>query len=62
MNDLEPETVRDLIHWGKTLCLPTQTPVEWNVWQLACALEYAQDLLERLDQRTTHTLNPETLL
>ena len=31
--------VRELIHWGKTLCLPHRTDVEWHVWQMALALE-----------------------
>ena len=52
-DDHEPETLRDLIHWGKTLCLPTQCQVEWNVFCLARALEKAQDLLNRLDPPLT---------
>jgi hypothetical protein len=52
MPNNDPDTVRDLIAWGKTLCLPTQSQVEWNVYCLASALETAQNLLERLTKTT----------
>ncbi len=31
--------VRELIHWGKTLCMPQRADIEWRVWQMALALE-----------------------
>jgi hypothetical protein len=45
MSDLSPralwneDALRALIAWGKTFHYPWQPDVEWNIWQLALALE-----------------------
>jgi hypothetical protein len=36
---VQEEDLVELILWGKTVCLPLQTHVEWNIWHLARALE-----------------------
>ena len=44
----DPDEVNALIHWGKTLCLPQQSDVEWRVWQLATTLDIALNALEHV--------------
>ena len=61
----DPDAVNALIHWGKTLCLPQQSDVEWRVWQLATTLDIALNALEHvitmnaMDGLTTPSLNLE---
>jgi hypothetical protein len=50
----DPQALAALIHWGKTLCLPHRSDVEWRVWQLALALELAVAALERTLPPTLH--------
>ena len=52
--------VRELIHWGKTLCLPHRTDVEWHVWQMALALErYVLDPRRSEPTPATHLLRKD---